>query len=78
MPVLTKKINTNPSHSASHHDQGKESFFGVQAKLNIGKPNDKFEAEADKVADKVVANKQTANTDNFFSPSPVVQKKIGA
>ena len=76
MPVLTKKTNTNPSHSASHHDKGKESFFGVQAKLNIGKSNDKFEAEADKVADQVVANKQTANTGAFFSPSPVVQKKL--
>lgn len=76
MPVLTKKTNTNPSHSASHHDKGKESFFGVQAKLNIGKSNDKFEAEADKVADQVVANKQTAKTDTFFSPSPVMQKKL--
>ncbi|UUF16431.1 MULTISPECIES: DUF4157 domain-containing protein [Flavobacterium] len=76
MPVLTKKTNTNPSHSASHHDKGKESFFGVQAKLNIGKSNDKFEAEADRVADKVVANKQTAKTDTFFSPSPVMQKKL--
>ncbi|TDO68900.1 helix-turn-helix resolvase-like protein [Flavobacterium chryseum] len=76
MPVLTKKTNTNPSHSASHHDKGKESFFGVQAKLNIGKSNDKFEAEADRVADQVVANKQTAKTDTFFSPSPVMQKKL--
>ncbi|REG99096.1 eCIS core domain-containing protein [Flavobacterium aquicola] len=76
MSVLTKKTNTNPSHSASHHDKGKESFFGIQAKLNIGKPNDKFEAEADRVADQVVANKQTVNTGAFFSPSPVVQKKL--
>ncbi|WP_223682461.1 eCIS core domain-containing protein [Flavobacterium hibisci] len=76
MPVLTKKTNTNPSHSASHHDKGNESFFGVQAKLNIGKSNDKFEVEADRVADQVAANKQTASPDNFFSPSPVVQKKL--
>ncbi|PIF34334.1 uncharacterized protein DUF4157 [Flavobacterium sp. 9] len=76
MPVLTKKTNTNPSHSASHHDKGKESFFGVQAKLNIGKSNDKFEVEADRVADQVVANKQTAKADTFFSPSPVVQKRL--
>ncbi|RKR05628.1 uncharacterized protein DUF4157 [Flavobacterium sp. 90] len=76
MPVLTKKTNTNPSHSASHHDKGKESFFGVQAKLNIGKSNDKYEAEADRVADQVVSNKQTTKADTFFSPSPVVQKKL--
>jgi len=76
MPVLTKKTNSNSPHAASHHDKGKESFFGVQAKLNIGKSNDKFEVEADKVADQVVASKQTANADTFFSPSPVVQKKL--
>ncbi len=76
MPVLTKKANTNPSHSSSQHDKGNESFFGVQAKLNIGKSNDKFEAEADRVADQVVASKQTAKTDAFFSPSPVMQKKL--
>ncbi|ABQ06183.1 protein of unknown function [Flavobacterium johnsoniae] len=76
MPVLTKKTNTNPSHSSSHHDKGKESFFGIKAKLNIGKSNDKFEIEADRVADQVVANKQTAKTESFFSPSPVMQKKL--
>lgn len=76
MSVLTKKTNSNPSHAASHHDKGKESFFGIQAKLNIGKSNDKYEAEADKVADQVVTNKQTTNADAFFSPSPVVQKKL--
>ncbi|WP_433810839.1 eCIS core domain-containing protein [Flavobacterium johnsoniae] len=76
MPVLTKKTNTNPSHSSSNHDKGKESFFGIQAKLNIGKSNDKFEIEADRVADQVVANKQTAKTESFFSPSPVMQKKL--
>lgn len=76
MPVLTKKTNTNPSHSSSQHDKGNESFFGVQAKLNIGKSNDKFEAEADRVADQVVTNKQKTNTDSFFSPSPVVQKRL--
>lgn len=76
MSVLTKKTNTNPSHASSHHDKAKDSFFGVQAKLNIGKSNDKFEVEADRVADQVVANKQTTKTDTFFSPSPVMQKKL--
>ncbi|MGN4146299.1 phage tail protein [Flavobacterium johnsoniae] len=44
--------------------------------MNIGKSNDKFEIEADRVADQVVANKQTAKTESFFSPSPVMQKKL--
>ncbi|WP_239455772.1 eCIS core domain-containing protein [Flavobacterium ginsenosidimutans] len=76
MPALKQISKSNSPHSASHHDKGKESFFGVQAKLNIGKSNDKFEVEADRVADQVVANKQTAKTDSFFSPSPVMQKKL--
>ncbi|MET3026071.1 DUF4157 domain-containing protein [Flavobacterium sp. UW10123] len=76
MPALKQISKSNSPHSASHHDKGKESFFGVQAKLNIGKSNDKFEVEADRVADHVVANKQTPKTDSFFSPSPVVQKKL--
>lgn len=76
MPVLKQIPKSNSPHSSSHHDKGKESFFGVQAKLNIGKSYDKFEVEADRVADHVVANKQTPKADSFFSPSPVVQKKL--
>ncbi len=76
MPALKQISKSNSPHSSSHHDKGKESFFGIQAKLNIGKSNDKFEVEADRVADHVVANKQTAKTDSFFSPSPVMQKKL--
>lgn len=76
MSAFKQISKSNPSHSSSNHDKGKESFFGVQAKLNIGKSNDKYEVEADRVADQVVSNKQTANTDTFFSPSPVVQKKL--
>lgn len=75
MPAFTSKTKASPSHSSSHQDKGQESFFGVQAKLNIGKSNDKHEAEADRVADHVVA-KKTANTETFFSPSSVVQKKL--
>lgn len=76
MSAFSPKTKAGPSHSSSNHDKGKESFFGVQAKLNIGKSNDKFEAEADRAADQVVANKQTTTADPFFSPSPVVQKKL--
>ncbi len=76
MSTLTQKTKASSSHSSSHHDKGKNSFFGVQAKLNIGKSNDKFEVEADRVADQITAKKQTTTTDTFFSPSPVVQKKL--
>ncbi|NQU87665.1 MAG: DUF4157 domain-containing protein [Mariniphaga sp.] len=42
-------------------------FFGTQPKLNIGKPNDKYEVEADRVADQVVFGGQS-RTNNFFTP----------
>lgn len=52
------------------------SFFQkrAQTKLNVGKPNDKYEVQADKAADQVVANKAVSSNDTFFSPSPNVQK----
>jgi len=41
--------------------QGNETFFkpSVQRKLNVGKPGDKYEVEADKMADQVVHNTGT-------------------
>jgi hypothetical protein len=55
-----------------------EDFFGVQAKLNAGKSDNKHEVEADKVADTVIANRQKNTTDSFFNPSPVVQRKLAS
>jgi len=60
--------------------QEADPFFGVQAKLSIGQSGDKYEKEADAVADQVVAKSQ--NGSNFFGggtffpnkPSPAVQK----
>ncbi len=72
--LLRKDISSKKA--TSQKEEGKESFFGVQAKLSIGKSNDKYEVEADRVADQVVANKQNKSSDSFFSPSPVVQKKL--
>lgn len=76
MPAFKQISKSNPSTPSSANARKGEDFFGVQAKLNIGKSNDKFEVEADRVADHVVANKQTPKADSFFSPSPVVQKKL--
>ncbi len=75
MTVFSKKNNSASNHSAPSGDKSEESFFGVQAKLNIGKPNDKYEVEADAVADQVTSKKETNNSDTFFSPAPVIQKK---
>jgi hypothetical protein len=60
--------------------KGDESFFGVQAKLSIGKPDDKYEREADSVADQVVGKSSRQGTlfggGSFFSgsPKPMVQR----
>lgn len=47
----------------------------IQPKLNIGKPNDKYEKEADQVADKVVNKTNAYNESPFFSPIANIQKK---
>jgi peptidoglycan hydrolase-like protein with peptidoglycan-binding domain len=53
------------------------NIFGVQAKLQVGQPNDKYENEADKVASQVV-NNVSSNSRPFFAPagSLPVQKKM--
>lgn len=60
----------------------KEYFFSpgvVQTKLNIGHSNDKYEIEADNVADKVINKVQSkqinSNNSPFFSPATVLLKK---
>jgi Domain of unknown function (DUF4157)/Transglycosylase SLT domain len=69
------------THEMEEHPEDKPPFFNknekqgitknsqqpfFQAKLNIGQPNDKYEQEADNVANKVVNNKNAA---------PVIQQK---
>lgn len=51
-----KNTKTN-SHSSSLRGNGWNSLF-FQPKLNVGTPNDKYEAEADKVADQVMESTQ--------------------
>lgn len=75
MSAFAQKTKSSPSSSFSSVSEKSEAFFGVQAKLNIGKSNDKYEVEADSIADKIVSKKETQKVDTFFSPAPVVQKK---
>lgn len=49
-------------------------FIGPQAKLNIGKSGDKYEQEADAVADKVVNKKDLFGGQPFIPPSPSIQR----
>ena len=63
MPAFTKS-NQNSNPSSLSKKAGNIPFFGIQAKLSIGKPSDTYEKEADSVADKVVA--KSTNQDIFF------------
>jgi Domain of unknown function (DUF4157) len=72
--LLNAPIHTESSKASKNRSK---SFFQAraQAKLEMGKPNDKYEVEADKVADKLVS-KVSTNGDPFFAPSAVVQHKL--
>lgn len=66
----TKKTSNSPS------TQAKSNLF-IQPALKVGEPGDKYEVEADRVADQVVANsnKEQSNS-SFFSTSNPVQNKV--
>ncbi|WP_423126903.1 eCIS core domain-containing protein [Gaoshiqia sp. Z1-71] len=54
-------------------------FFGLQTKLSVGEPDDKYEVEADAVADKVV-NRSESPAPHFFdtgNPNPVQRLSAG-
>ncbi|MDI9310930.1 MAG: DUF4157 domain-containing protein [Limnohabitans sp.] len=76
MTAFSQKSKSTPTRTSSFNSRKGEDFFGVQAKLNIGKSNDKYEVEADKVADRVVSNKDTKSIEPFFSASPTLQNKV--
>ncbi|MFY7672192.1 eCIS core domain-containing protein [Tenacibaculum sp. MEBiC06402] len=63
-----KTQNTKPSVATN----SSENSF-IQPKLNVGKPGDKYEVEADRAADQIVAGGKENKTSSFFAPS--VQKK---
>jgi outer membrane protein OmpA-like peptidoglycan-associated protein len=69
MAVFDQKAKSNPSSPSAFNSRKGEDFFGVQAKLNVGKSNDKYEVEADHVADKIVSNNTTKSAEPFFSSS---------
>ncbi len=74
MSAFSQQSQSSASHTS--YNKGQDSFFGVQAKLNIGKPNDKYEVEADRVADKIVSNnKETASNNSFFNATSPIHKK---
>ena len=63
--------HTNSGNSALLHKERDSSF--IQPKLNVGKPGDKYEQEADRAADQIVA--KSNQSESFIAPSPTVQKQ---
>lgn len=64
---INKSESRNKSNSPFFSSKNDSGFFGVQPKLKVGQPGDKYEVEADRVADEVV-NAQAENQP-FFAPA---------
>ncbi|MDR6763845.1 hypothetical protein J2Y38_004069 [Flavobacterium sp. 2755] len=71
MSAFNQRLKPNASESSPFNSRKGEDFFGVQAKLNVGKSNDKYEVEADTVANKIVSNSSKKSAEPFFSSSTV-------
>jgi outer membrane protein OmpA-like peptidoglycan-associated protein len=75
--MKTKSSNPDVTAKSSKmffSNQKDTGFFVPQAKLNIGVPGDKFEQEADRVADLVV-NGRTESESFFGASAPKIQNK---
>ncbi len=57
-----EKENSRPHFLKGKNDAG---FFSAQAKLEVGEPGDKFEAEADLTAEKFLQNSRPQNEEMF-------------
>lgn len=71
--MFVKTANNNKSKSNNNVNAKNTNAF-IQPKLNVGKPGDKYEVEADKMADQVVAKSKEPST-AFIAPTPNIQKQ---
>ena len=62
------------SSTPNNFNFGSNNHAFIQPKLNIGQPGDKYEVEADKAADQIVARKKESPS-SFLAPAPIVQKQ---
>ncbi|MFC4635127.1 DUF4157 domain-containing protein [Dokdonia ponticola] len=65
--------SSTPSRNPSLFSHGASTPF-IQPKLEVGKPGDKYEVEADKAADQIVARSNDTSTP-FFPATPIIQKQ---
>ncbi len=72
---LDKPKSRNKSSSPFFNSKNDSGFFGVQPKLKVGEPGDKYEVEADRVAEEVVSS-QSENQPFFAAPqTQLIQQK---
>ena len=64
---IGKSDKSNKSSNPFFSGTKDSAFFTAQPKLKVGQPGDKYEVEADRIAD-VVVNSQAENQP-FFTPS---------
>ena len=69
---MKTKINKSGEKSAGSSPffpaRSSAGFLNIQAKLSVGEPDDQYESEADRIADKVVSQSSVGEHD-FFAPS---------
>jgi hypothetical protein len=72
---VNKPDGTIKSSRSFFSKQNASGFFAVQPKLTVGQPNDKYEQEADRVAEQVVDG--ASREQSFFAPatSPNLQSR---
>ncbi len=70
--MFAAKNTTTSTTPPATANKGTNTF--IQPKLNIGKPGDKYEVEADKAADQIVAKNNDTRTP-FFPATPSIQKQ---
>lgn len=68
-----KKASSNKTNSPFFMAKTNSGFFKVQPKLNVGQPGDKYEKEADAVAEKITTESQNENQGFFRSANSSVQ-----
>jgi len=71
--MFTKTDQHISSRNKALFNQENPSSF-IQPKLNVGQPGDKYEVEADRAADNIVA-KSNSDTTSFISPNLGIQKQ---
>lgn len=72
---IEKPKSRNQNSSPFFNSKNEAAFFNAQAKLKVGNPGDKYEVEADRVAEEVV-NSQSNNQPFFAAPqTQLIQQK---